>query len=389
MSDNITSAVASWLGYVAQEYRLVERLLKANKANTLGFELLDDVEEHSEEHTVLEQDKISVTRRNIVSNKSKDLWKTISNWVDLITSGKIDVSKVTFLLYTNKEHSGEVLELLCNANCLDDAKASYESITALVDSPSDNIKKYVDNFLSLDKRKYTLIENFQYVYGTGSASNDLKSTYLGVNTSVTDKAEDILHEILGWTRDVLTELAEKRQATLIEAKAFGNRLGQIESKYRQQSLLEFICRRSGDDTDVVSELSQQPTYIKQLNVIDIEEKYIEEAAIAKLEVKDAVSKWTVDGDVQASSYQKYNDALQRKWQQQKTITLIRDKALNEQEKGQLLYVQCLQESENVFLENKKVDDFFSRGTYQNLANTEDVGWHPEYKKKLMEDENDT
>ncbi|RXE86273.1 hypothetical protein [Pseudoalteromonas sp. A757] len=60
---NNTSAVAPWLGYTAQEYKLVQRLLNAKKGNVLGFEILDDVQEQSDKRTVLEQDKISIARR--------------------------------------------------------------------------------------------------------------------------------------------------------------------------------------------------------------------------------------------------------------------------------------------------------------------------------------
>lgn len=92
MKDNSTSAVSSWLGYKIQEYRLTQRLLEANNSSCIGFEILDDLEEHTGSTSTFEQDKISTTGRNIVSNHSKDLWKTLSNWMDLIDSGEIDVT---------------------------------------------------------------------------------------------------------------------------------------------------------------------------------------------------------------------------------------------------------------------------------------------------------
>ena len=323
MSNN-TSAIASWLGYNAQEYRLVERLLKAKKSNVLGFEILDDVHEISDEKTILEQDKLSVTSRNIVANKSQDVWKTLSNWVDLIKSNRVDASKTEFLLYTNKEHSSDILSLLCKASNVDEAKEAYDKIVKLVDKPSDNIKKYVDNFFSFDDKKYILIAHFQYAHGSGSAPQDLKKTYLDINTSINESSENILQEILGWTKDNLTLLAEKRQPTLISAEAFGKRLGEIESKYRQQTLLDFICSRAGGDVDVQSEITEQPAYIKQLDLVNIDDLGIENAVIAKLETKDAVSKWTIEGHIQEVSYSKYNDALERKWGLQKNITKHRN-----------------------------------------------------------------
>lgn len=386
---NNTSAIAPWLGYSAQEYRLVQRLLKAPKNNILGFEILDDVQEQNGEKTILEQDKISLTDRNIVSNQSKDLWKTLSNWCDLIKSGEINPSFTEFLLYTNNKHTSDALELLIGAKNVDEAEKASVKLRELVNSPSDNIKTYVDNFFSLEEQRYLLISNFQYIYGSGSVPQDLLKSYLEINTSVSEYSQDIIHEILGWTKDTLTLLAEQRLSTLVSAKSFGQRLGQIESKYRQQSLLEFICSRASEHNDVQSELTEDSTYIKQLKLIELDDIDIEDAVIAKLESKDAVAQWTIEGHIQEASYSKYNSALNRKWKLQKNIT-FRDK-INHSDvnKGALLYFSCLDSAHNIKLENKAVDEFFAHGSYQNLADTKEVGWHPDYRTKLKGDSNDT
>jgi glycyl-tRNA synthetase beta subunit len=150
MPENKASAVASWLGYVTQEYRLVQRLLKADKKSILGFELLDDVEEKSDKGRIVEQDKVSVTTRNILANQSKALWNTLSNWINLIKEDKVDSSETTFVLFTNKEHTSEVLKLLVKASNKSEAQEAYNEIIKYVHSPSDNIKQYVDNFLVMD-----------------------------------------------------------------------------------------------------------------------------------------------------------------------------------------------------------------------------------------------
>lgn len=388
MSNN-TSAIASWLGYTAQEYRLVQRLLKADKGNVLGFEILDDLQEHSQGGLVLEQDKLSTTSRNIVSNQSQDLWKTLSNWVDLIRNGDIDASITQFLLYTNSEHSSDVLKLLCEVSDINKAKIAYSQILDIVKNSSTSIKGYVENFVNFDDRKFLLMSNFQYLHGNGSLQQDLKSTYLSINTSITEHSESILQEILGWTKDVLTNLAERRAPTLLKASAFGKRLGEIESKYRQQTLLEFVCNRASSDEDVQSQIVVQPNYIKQLNIINIDDEDILEAVLAKLESKDAVSKWTEEGHIQESSYSTYNNTLKTKWKEQKKLTYMEHKCRTNEELGFMLYYQCRLISSNVKLENKEVNSFFSHGSLQELSDIQQIGWHPNYKIILKGGNDDT
>lgn len=379
---NKTTAIAPWLGYTAQEYRLVQRLLHASKSSVLGFEVLDDVQEISDEKIVLEQDKISVTSRNILSNQSKDLWKTLSNWCDLITAGVIDPMKTEFLIYTNKEHTSEALKLLIESNDLIKAREAFPKLEKLVNPPSESIKKYVNNFFSFDDRKYLLMANFNYLSGSSSIPRDLIKSYLEINTSIGEYAERIIHEILGWTKDTLTLLAEKKLPTFIKSESFGQRLGEIESKYRQQSLLDFVCKRAADDNDVQSELTGHPIYLQQLQLVDLDDMDIQEAIIAKLESKDAVIKWTLEGRIQEASYTKYNETLKRKWKAQKSITFIEHSEKPDESQGKLLYNQCLYAFTETKLEKKTVDDFFSHGSLQNLANSKEIGWHPSYIEKL-------
>lgn len=380
----MSSAVESWLGYKYQEYRLVQRLLEADNTINIGFEMLDDLEEQLESSTVLEQNKVTTTTRNIVSNKSKDFWKTLSNWLDLIRDNKIDPYITTFLLYTNKSHSSQLLKLLVNAKTEKQARKAFESILTLVRIRSNNIKAYIDNFITMDERKFILIKNFDYIHGSGSVIQDLKNTYFQKRLgALEENIEDILDEIVGWVGNNLTRAAELRIPTIISAKAFGMRLGDIESKYRRRDILKFVCSRTNNSIDVKNDLTLEPIYIKQLKLIESNDTEIEEAAIAKLETKDAISKWTINGFIQESSYQDYQILLKHKWQiHQKQIIIAHGHNVTNESLGALIYYKCLETFDNIKLENKTIESFFSHGTLQTLADDLSIGWHPEYKQKL-------
>ena len=390
MPTTNTSAVAPWLGYKSQEYRLVQRLLEADNTSILGFEILDDVEEHSGDFLTLEQDKISTTDRNIVSNHSKDLWKTLSNWIDLIKENKIDPNFTSFVLYTNKFHSSEVLEILKNAITLEDAEIAFHKIYLLVENPSDNIKKYIVNFFDQSDSARVIIKNFDYLNGSGSVSEDLKETYLNKRLgSIVDHIEDILFEILGWVGDYLIRAAEKRVSTIISAKSFGQRIGEIESKYRQRTILNYICSRDMNSFDVINDFSSEPNYIKQLRLIDIDDEDVEEAVLANLEAKDAIVKWTLDGYIQESSYDAYQKIIKRKWKTQKINLQSTDDGKSNSALGARIYYNSIDATESVALDNKKVGGFFSHGTLHSLANELTIGWHPEYKDKMRNTDDNT
>jgi hypothetical protein len=381
MSNN-TGAIAPWLGYKTQEYRLVQRLLKAPKGHSLGFELLDDVHQSSEDSLILEQDKISISGRNPLSNQSKELWKTISNWIKVIDSDNLDISKTKFVIFTNRKFTSKVLELLINSSNTEEAKVAYNKVIEFVKKPSDGIKEYCLSFLDMDERKYQFIVNMEYEYGNSSPATELKKAYININTSLTDEAEYVIEALLGWTSNVLSEQATKKKVTIITANAFGRRRNEIESQCRQQTILHYMCERASDDDDVLGELNQSPTYIKQLGLVEVGDIEIQEAVLAKMESKDAVSEWTIEGSIQDSNYSQYSNTLKRKWNIKKNIVYTQNSSLSEVGKGCLLYYECLDAASSVKLGNKSVDDFFSTGTFQILSDSLDLGWHPDYLNLL-------
>ncbi|WP_154180719.1 ABC-three component system protein [Vibrio furnissii] len=383
MKNNSTSAVSSWLGYKIQEYRLTQRLLEANNSSCIGFEILDDLEEHTGSTSTFEQDKISTTGRNIVSNHSKDLWKTLSNWMDIIDSGEIDVDNTIFLLFTNKRCHSEVLQLLSTSQTTEEASKAFDEILKIVSHPSPSIANYINKFSKSKTDACRLISKFTYIYGSGSAPHDLRESYkLHRLGALEEHLDEIMYEILGWVSDVLTLAAEKRQPTIVRAKDFGARLGEIESKYRQKTILNYFCNRSSESEDVQNAIKDAPNYIKQLNLINVDDSELEEAAIANLETKDAVVEWTLNGDVQDYSYRYYQRELRRCWGIQKQKIHLDFDGRPETEVGQRLYIECLNNVTRYYLENKKVGDFFAHGTLHSMADKLTIGWHPEFDKKL-------
>ncbi|MFA0661295.1 ABC-three component system protein [Vibrio splendidus] len=383
MKKSNTSAISSWLGYKTQEYRLVQRLLETTNGSCVGFEILDDLEEHNGTTSTLEQDKVSTTERNIVSNQSKDLWKTLSNWIDLINNGMVDADKTTFLLFTNKKCTSNVLEWLLNAKTKDEAAKAFDQILSIVHSPSSTIGTYVSNFAASKQHACALITNFAYSHGSGSAPHDLRTSYaLHRLGAIEEHIDEIMFEIVGWTSDVLTLAAERKEQTVMSAKAFGERLGAIESRYRQKTILTYFCSRTSDSEDVLSTLKSDPNYIKQLNLIDVDSVELEEAAIANLEAKDAVVEWTLNGEVQDSSYRTYQRSLNRHWRIQRQKIHFDCKGHPETEIGERLYYECLDSVNRYDLEHKKVDDFFAHGTLHTMADDLTIGWHPQFDTEL-------
>lgn len=383
MLNNNTGAIPSWGGYKAQEYRLVQHLLKAPRNHSIGFEVLDDVHIESESQLVLEQDKVSNTSRNPLANQSTDLWKSLYNWIQLIEQNEVQISRTKFLFFTNKKFSGDVFNALIEASDESSAHKAVLSIFDLIPQPSKAISKYFAAFQNLEeKTRLKFICNITYEYGENIPPIELKEQYLSLNDSIEEHADDIIRNLFGWVSEVLTIYAAQKRPTVIRAEEFGTRKRVVESSYDIKTGLQYICSRNLADADVIGELSDTPTYIRQLHLIDLDDNDIAMAAVNKLEAKDAVIKWTVEGSIEESSYSKYSASLQHKWRAIKLDIFNSSSYQTDNSKGQALYGSCISRSFDVKLENREVEPFFSEGTYQVLANNSQIGWHPNYVELL-------
>ena len=55
---------------------------------------------------------------------------------------------------------------------------------------------------------------------------------------------------------------------------------------------------------------------------------------------------------------------------------------DEKKLGMTLYLKVKIDATNELLQGKTIPIFFGNGTLQILANSKEIGWHPQYKKLI-------
>src|SRR5205814_1479485 len=77
-------------------------LLKAGPGCTVCIEVHGDVATILPTGEIIAEEDKSSINSNPVTDKSVNLWKTLSNWVNSVKAGEFDVSLTTFVLFRNK-----------------------------------------------------------------------------------------------------------------------------------------------------------------------------------------------------------------------------------------------------------------------------------------------
>ncbi|MBI6150814.1 hypothetical protein JEP92_01815 [Serratia surfactantfaciens] len=380
-----TSALGQYLGYTLQTWRMLSYLLGSRPGMIVSLEEFDDISVFCpQKGIILEQDKSSISGNNPISNSSIDLWKTIYNWIVLIEEKKVEVARTKFKLYTRNRHESELIELFDKATNDDESFTAINKAMSIIENISNKtLDKYLDKISKTEKNNLvSIIKNFTYLHGGGDLNEEIRveiSSLIGVPP---EYAVPLREHLLGWINGIITNKIEKERKVSISFEIFKKEIDAIVRKLDRKTIISSLVGECK-----VNELGdyKNSTFIKQLNIINCDENEIIQAAIYKRRAEDNVIKWSEAGLVHQSSYIEFNSSLKMAWQNHSGIEKIVNPTVSKVNLGRLILLKCF--NEKIKLQGMDTEHYFIPGSYHQLSNSLEIGWHPEYKK-LMEEKNE-
>lgn len=384
-----SSAVGQYLGYAIQVWRVLYRLLEAKQGDSVSLEILDDVAVQNKDGVKVEQDKSSVSGANSVSNKSTDLWKTISIWSELITDSTLEPEKTKFVLYTRTEGSGDVVGLLNDINTVTDAENTCLKIIDLLKDKKTgyiprSIAKYFGSFLELtENQRAHLMSNFSYEYGEGDQHEEIKRLLLLNPLAPEELADEVVIYLLGWVKKNIDGNIEKNELPIISYDEFSVEMISIVRKLDRNAILASLIGKP-----TIDELGniENDVFVRQLELVNVEQDGVERAALNKRRAEDNIVAWTEKGLVHESSYDDLKDELLGVWDNEKSNISIEHSAKSSEDKGRLVLNRCT--AHKTRLQGHDLEHYFVPGSYHVLADDLVLGWHPDYKKKLKDEDDE-
>ena len=148
------------VGFDYQFYYFMYLVLDLRHGDKIGFEVKDDVHiDMSNGITILYQAKHTISTKadgtpENLTTLDIDLWKTLSNWVDMIKSKQSILESYSFCLVTNKsDKTNEFIESLNHFKKALDTDNVINLLKLLRDKTKNSeIKGYLKNILSLGKK---------------------------------------------------------------------------------------------------------------------------------------------------------------------------------------------------------------------------------------------
>jgi len=379
-----SNAAGQFLGYSIQFPRALCRLLQSGPGGAVGVEVLGDVASFSSDGNILAEEDKSSLSGNPLTDRSIDLWKTFYNWISAILDNELDLEKTRFVLYCNKTGRCALVNEFHAALSPQDAAGVVahvkEELIDIVDGHSIwmhfdfVINKHGDVFAEIIRR-------FELQIGKDAGFDDVRYelSRLSIHEGLIDH---VMHSVLGWLQTEILEKITKGEASIISWEKYNHHHLVLYERIRQQELIDFSSHQLPSDEEVSGYIKVRPTYIRQLELIELHEGEIIGAVSDYLRADFNRNKWIEIEIFDEETAAGFEEKLKSFWSITRRKIERVDRGLKEEERGQALLEDCQIRQETI----RGIAPPYStiQGTYHALADGRGVGWHPRWEELIDE-----
>lgn len=381
-----SNAPGQLLGFTIEFPRALYHLLKSGPDDLVCVEYLGDVatiKSCSDIATIkssdiiTEEDKSSIIG-NPLANKSSNLWKTFFNWIDLIETENLDVNKIWFVLYCNNSGKDGIV------NCFHSAKSHQEAQKAIdyakkelndIDQKHE-IWKYYDYVVNQHETlMLEIVKRFELQIGNGSGFEEVRHEIRRM--IVPEKqVEYLIDNLCGWVLKRVSEKIVDKKPAIISWEEFNLYSLVLFERVRSRELIDFALLNPHRNEELQSQVKHHPIYIQQLGVIKAPSDEIITAVNDYLRADVNRNKWIENGIINDDIAAEFELKLKEFWNNQKKRIQLTHNHLSLEERGQLLLLDCKLRQETIG--GTPPPPSTISGTYHALADTLDIGWHPNW-----------
>jgi hypothetical protein len=380
----------AFFGYSLQAARMVYRLLEAKPGEAVSLEVFDDVGVQSPNSRIAEQTK-SGRKSNPIADTSVGLWKTFANWIQSIAAGELDGQRTWFEIYVSLPKPAAIAKRFSDCTDLPDALRIIGQVRSQLWGEAPNFPKrtalpktaggFINAVLAADELLVaTLICRFTLREGSGDICQESKD--LLTTKFVSRQNIDVVYkQALGWVHARLLDFLEIGKPGTIQVDDFYKEIAAFND--RCASTLGLISCAEDPTLQEVEPHLLRP-FVRQLRLIDVP---IEDQILAVSNYLRASSDrtlWAEKGLIDRSAVAELSADLKNCWKNTRTKTELLHAAHSDVERGKILYSDCCLHKARI--RAVEMTSGFTQGSFHELADSRDIGWHPQYLQLLPKDE---
>ena len=389
-------------GYLLQVRHMLYELISVDD-RIVSIEKLDDVAVEADGKVIAEQVKSVTSANNPIAERSSVFWKTLYNWCTYIETGALPSGAIMrFVVVSNGiVIPGSIQASFMNACSDSDAqKALADAKKSILGTAQDNFatdmyaalpdsyREYIRYLFDGNRTKIVcdMIKSMEIEIHNNTYDEDLLNRFSNQVGLPAEYVDLLLTDMLGWVTQTVESFTKDNKPAYISAAEYRKALNTQIRAYNTNAVLRAVSQVPSKD-DQSGEIERLDTYIRQLQLVEMDDATLYEAASDFLRAKIDKIEWAQRGIVHAQSFEDYHDALYRIWTNQKQLMGLQYRT-DAIACGKAVYFKCRNDSAQQKLQGVETPPFFGSGSLHDLANTPAdsprIGWHPQYITLLKE-----
>ena len=389
-------------GYLLQVRHMLYELISVDD-RIVSIEKLDDVAVEADGKVIAEQVKSVTSANNPIAERSSVFWKTLYNWCTYIETGSLPFGAIMrFVVVSNGIVTpGSIQASFMNAHSDSDAqKALADAKKTILGTEQDNsatdtyaalpdsYREYIRYLFDDNRTKIVcdMIKSMEIEIHNNTYDEDLLNRFSNQVGIPSEYVDLLLTDMLGWVTQTVESFTKDNKPAYISAAEYRKALNTQIRAYNTNAVLRAVSQVPSKD-EQSGEIERLDTYIRQLQLVEMDDATLYEAASDFLRAKIDKIEWAQRGIVHAQSFEDYHDALYRIWTNQKQLMGLQYRT-DAIACGKAVYFKCRNDSAQQKLQGVETPPFFGSGSLHDLANTPAdsprIGWHPQYITLLKE-----
>ena len=389
-------------GYLLQVRHMLYELISVDD-RIVSIEKLDDVAVEADGKVIAEQVKSVTSANNPIAERSSVFWKTLYNWCTYIETGALPSGAIMrFVVVSNGIVTpGSIQASFMNACSDSDAqKALADAKKSILGTAQDNFatdmyaalpdsyREYIRYLFDGNRTKIVcdMIKSMEIEIHNNTYDEDLLNRFSNQVGLPAEYVDLLLTDMLGWVTQTVESFTKDNKPAYISAAEYRKALNTQIRAYNTNAVLRAVSQVPSKD-EQSGEIERLDTYIRQLQLVEMDDATLYEAASDFLRAKIDKIEWAQRGIVHAQSFEDYHDALYRIWTNQKQLMGLQYRT-DAIACGKAVYFKCRNDSAQQKLQGVETPPFFGSGSLHDLANapadSPRIGWHPQYITLLKE-----
>jgi len=380
-------ASASAVGYLYQvNWALVELLERApdRPDQAISLETHDDVAwDESGSPVDLLQTKHHVGVSTGLGDKATDMWKTLLVWMN--TAQPTDPEGPALFLVTTSIAQPGTAAYALRRDVRDTAAAVARLTDAARTSTAENTKSARDRFLRLtEAERQVFITRVVVADGAPGVDDlDAKLTRVLWHVLPISHQDVFLSLVWRWWAGLALDMLRGHRARVSAREAHAE-ISHLRDQFSEDNLPTTVELADVDEASVI-EAHGERAFVHQMRWVEYNEPNLRRAIIDYYRAVTQATRWLTEDLIGLHELERFEDNLRDEWERV-FADMVEDLGIGADEAAKVAagkkLLRTLRDSTAVNVRPQYNEPFFARGRRHHLADSGDIGWHPDFQSRL-------